>query len=319
MRTPIALLLLLAACCHAETYSFGTGTDAFEMEFVTIGAIGNPHDSRTDPLMGSVAHEYEIGKFEVSCGMFQSADRAGVFGPPFGDTCNGPEDLPITFSGIDAYLFVNWLNSEAGYAEAYKINDLDGSGIRGRIEPWEPNESGYNSDNLWRNSRAKFVIPNADEWHKAAYYDTAVGVYRNYATGDATPTPTPASGGTSINTANVFPNASLNLVDMAGGLSAFGTMGQTGNASEWEEYSLPPGVVGPTFKRKGLEDGGVAAHLAAGSREPSISNLVGLRIAAVTPIPEPSSLTLLASMLCSLGAFRRRHLPLSCEPSTCDR
>ena len=49
--------------------------------------------------------------------------------------------------------------------------------------------------NLFRNRQAKYFLPSANEWYKAAYYDPVVGVYWDYPTGSNSP-PVAVPGGT---------------------------------------------------------------------------------------------------------------------------
>ena len=51
------------------------------------------------------------------------------------------------------------------------------------IQLWTVSDAGYNPNNLYRNSLARYFLPSVDEWYKAAYYDPTSGVYYNYPTG----------------------------------------------------------------------------------------------------------------------------------------
>lgn len=68
----ILLLTLLAlghqtALAQLVTESFGSGANAFTMDFVTIGNPNNAADTTWSPNpAGSVAYTYNLGKYEVS-------------------------------------------------------------------------------------------------------------------------------------------------------------------------------------------------------------------------------------------------------------
>jgi hypothetical protein len=57
----------MVSTVQAAVVSFGSGINAFSMEFVTIGNPGNAADTTGKPNpAGAVAYTYGIGKFEVS-------------------------------------------------------------------------------------------------------------------------------------------------------------------------------------------------------------------------------------------------------------
>ena len=65
----VIFLASLATISSAQTTTetFGSGANAFTMEFVTIGNPGNAADTTGTPNpVGSVSYIYNIGKYEVS-------------------------------------------------------------------------------------------------------------------------------------------------------------------------------------------------------------------------------------------------------------
>ncbi len=61
---------------HADT--FGSGTNTFDIEFVTIGNPGNAADTSGSPNpAGAVAYSYRMGKFEISEQMIDKANAEG--------------------------------------------------------------------------------------------------------------------------------------------------------------------------------------------------------------------------------------------------
>ena len=78
--TSTVAFLSLALSCASAAYadSFGSGLNAFNVDFVTIGNPGNAADTTGDPNpAGSVPKTYRIGKFEIS---EQMIDKANVLG-----------------------------------------------------------------------------------------------------------------------------------------------------------------------------------------------------------------------------------------------
>ena len=123
---------------------------------------------------------------------------------------------------------------------------------------------GFDADNPFRSSLAKFVLPSADEWHKAAYYDPnkdgGSGGYWDYPTG-SDEEPLPVSWGTHEGTAvydmpRTDPPAG---VEVAGGLNPYGVMGMGGNVWEYEEVAYDPRDERPDRPDDGLRGGAWAS------------------------------------------------------------
>ena len=61
--------------------TFGSGANAFNIEFVEIGNPGNSADTTGSPNpAGAVNYIYNIGKYEVSREMIDKANTAGSLG-----------------------------------------------------------------------------------------------------------------------------------------------------------------------------------------------------------------------------------------------
>jgi formylglycine-generating enzyme required for sulfatase activity len=234
----------LAAPSFGGTVTFGSGANAFDMTFVTIGNPGNAADTTGNPNpAGAVDYEYGIGKFEVS------RDMITKYNADFG-TANSLEitlwdmeaegfvdgnlaNKPATgISWNEAARFVNWLNTSTGGVAAYKFTT---SGVNDFNALWTSSDAGYDPNNKFRNSLAKYVLPSPDEWYKAAYFSPG-GTYYDYATGSDT-APSSVPFGTLDNTAvyNQTGDVGPADVDKAGGLSRYGVMGLGGNVYEWDE------------------------------------------------------------------------------------
>jgi formylglycine-generating enzyme required for sulfatase activity len=223
----VALVLSLWSNSYAD--SFGNGANSFEIEFVTIGSPGNASDATGDPNpVGSVSYAYRIGKYEISEDMINKANALGGLGIAHDN--RGPNKPATSVSWFEAAIFVNWLNTSTGGTPAYKF---DGSG---NFQLWTLGDAGYNPNNLYRNSLARYFLPSVNEWYKSAYYDPNSGVYFDYPTGSDTE-PTAVAGGLGTDTAVYGQSVATGPADitLGGGLSPFGTMAQGGNVWEWEE------------------------------------------------------------------------------------
>lgn len=315
------LLFFLVSRSFADT--FGSGNNSFTIDFVTVGNPGNPPDP--DPISwpqqrGAVGYEYRLGTYEISRQMVEKADVAGNLkianwlGNDYGPV--GPDRPALNLPWNAVARFVNWLNVSMGYPPAYRF-------LRQPGEPsynanwenllWRPTDAGYNPNNPYRNTQARYFLPSADEWLKAACYDPSTGVYNKYPTGNAVPIP--VASGTAANTA-VYAQPNFQGpadITVAGGLSAFGTMAQGGNVSEWTEtdYDLVNDLTTPDgypidtrgFFGSDWRDFLLWRNSNWYSSNPNTGIGIGFRIAS-TVIPEPTSLALVSIAAVMLAASR---------------
>lgn len=308
-------MLLLAATSAPLSESmladtFGTGSDAFTIDFVHIGNPGNPADTTGDPNpVGAVPYTYRMGTYEVSRDMITKANSAGGLGITMDDMTiyggNGAARPATGVSWFEAAAFVNWLNTSTGHKPAYHFDQ------NGDFTLWSVGEAWTKGgQNLYRNKDAYYFLPSDDEWYKAAYYD-GTG-YFVFPTGSDSP-PGAVAGGTGAGTAVYSQGINQGPTDItnAGGLSPYGTMGQGGNVWEWQENAFTGGNDLPMAER-GFRGGGwygVAVVLNSSERgyyDPWVGvDAVGFRVAAV---PEPLKSATLAGLGCLVfGVWLRRR------------
>jgi len=310
----LLLLSLLAlsyqtASAQLVTESFGSGANAFTMDFVTIGNPNNAADTTGSPNpVGSVAYTYNLGKYEVSREQIDKANSAGSLGITLQDMDNyGGNGVNKPATGIGYYeaaKYVNWLNTSTGGTAAYKF---DGSGA---FQLWSAGDVGYNANNMFRNSLAKYVIASSNEWYKGAY-GKADGSWSDFPNGSDS-APTGVAGGTDANTAVYGQSYHTGPADIfnAGGLSSYGTMAQGGNVWEWNEtaYDGINDIVGESRELRGGTWEFPSIYLGINSvfnADPRAENgNFGFRVAMV---PEPSLLSLLAlgGLVVALGRRKR--------------
>lgn len=306
-RSLFVLLACLPAVAQADT--FGSGENAFEIPFVAVGDAGNAADTTGAPNpAGRVDYWYRIGKYEIPEEAIRKANAASeAAGDPLGITLDerGPEKPATRVSWFEAARFVNWLNEDQGAPAAYKFNAAD------EFELWQPGDAGYNPANPFRNAAARYFLPSIDEWYKAAFYDPTTGGYFDYPTGSDDP-PIPVASGTDPGTAVWNQTTGPADVQLAGGESPWGTVGQGGNVWELDESPHTAGIYEPQGSR-GIRGNDWASRSDVGAAQAGrLASLpfrsvgdVGFRIAT---IPEPSSWVL---AIASLFGMKRPRRPRS--------
>jgi len=299
----ICFASIFTSTAQAQTDSFGSGVNAFDIDFVTIGNPGNAADTTGSPNpAGQVDTTYRIGQFEISEDMIDRANAQSSLGITHDN--NGANRPATSIDWFEAAQFVNWLNTDSGSTPAYKFD----SG--GNFQLWQSGDAGFNPNNLFRNSQARYFLPSVDEWYKAAYYDPTSGVYFDYPTGsNSVPDGIDFAGDTTFDA--VFFDGDFNLlpndITDVGVLSPYGTAGQGGNVREWEETDFDL-VNDSSETGRGLRGGGFLNdfnNLPASARGGDLFGGgidVGFRVAS---IPEPS--TLLLGVMASVGLLMRRR------------
>ena len=284
--------------------SFGSGSYQFSMAFVTVGNAGNTGDPNSNKNYGSVPYEYRISTYEVSQNDITMATAGGLEGVTAGAW--SPNQPAAFMKWYEAAAFVNWLNTTSGYQPAYNLTYNGGSTNSSWVMSLWPSDQAWQNggQNLFRYVNAYYFLPNDNEWYKAAYYDGAAADYWNYPTA-SNDKPTAVPSGTAAGTAvySYDPTSSPAPVKSAGGLSAYGTMGQGGNVAEWMETSATGSNTVPYADRSfnGAAVNDQSQQLQADNKtafnvNPAFeSPYIGFRVASAAigtgsaPVPNPSN------------------------------
>jgi len=299
--TLAGVLAFFSAPVRADT--FGVGGNTFSIPFVPIGNPGNAADTST---YGAVSSIFNMSTYAISQDEITKATASGLTSVTAGAWTGSQPAANMTW--YEAAAFVNWLNTSTGHSVAYNLN----AGATA-LTLWTPSDAGYNAANLYRNNNAYYFLPSENEYYKAAYYDPnkAGGAgYWQYATGSNT-APTAVASGTGAGTAVYGGGAVVApaAVDQSGGLSPYGTMGQTGNVYEWMESAFD-GTNDVSSEGRAVRGGSwlapassLQSSIRLNSTPSSASNTIGFRVASV---PEPSS-TVLTIGPCLMFLARRRR------------
>jgi len=311
----LATVLLACASLTAHADTFGTGANQFTLDFTTIGNTNNSADTTG---YGSVGYDYRIGTYEISQYQIDKATASGLAHVTAGGWSG---DKPAAnMSWYESAAFVNWLNTSKGFTSAY---NLTWSGSTWSMALWTATDTGYDANNEYRNSLAKYFLPSENEFYKAAFGKSDGSGYYLYPTAsDAAPTAVTSgtTSGTAVYNQGWIPPGPASIYQ-AGGRSSYGTMGQGGNIQEWQESSSDGtnnNVGDQRMVRGGYWYGGSSDALDSSTRSsfgPStdIVNL-GLRVASVSgivpdnpAIPEPSTYALFGlGALALVIAYRRK-------------
>ena len=290
----------------AQSDTFGSGANTFDITFVNIGNTGNAADTTG---YGAVPYEYRASTHEISQDAITKATASGMANVTAGPwTGNQPA---ANISWYEAAAFVNFLNTSSGKTAAYNLS-WSGTAWSMTLQS-SSNAWTLGGTNLYRNKNAFYFLPSENEWYKAAYYNAAGTNYFLYPTASSS-IPTAVASGTNAGSAVYDRAASVPaIVDRAGGLSPYGTMGQGANVWEWNESALVGTNISPSENR-GIRGGfwnDSENDLRSTSRnglDPTFEQFnIGFRVASV---PEPSTYVLVLLGAGAVYIWKRRKSSL---------
>lgn len=283
-----------------------------------MGHPGNAADPKTG--YGSVAYEFNIGKYEVTIGQYAaflnsvartntnsyivdlwyvemmndlnvagiSRSGSGTPADPFNYSVIAGGNRPIAYvSWFNAARFANWMNNGATNGAdtetgAYTLNGAT------------------NGVGFTKNPGATWWIPSEDEWYKAAYYKgggTTSGYWDYPTRSDTAPGNTVGEATKQANYYNVVYSVTQssdysetqNYVTDAGAFSgsasSYGTFDQGGNVAEWNDAVIDSSR---TLLRGGFWKGGaeyLRSSLRDGQDPARRRDSSGFRLASVASAP----------------------------------
>ena len=310
-------------------------------DMVTVGNAGNANDTGGG-LIGAVAYDYQIGKYDVTIGQYTAfltavaaTDTYSLYNSSMGTDGNiagisrtsgsgnytysvlGSANRPITYvSWWDSARFSNWMaNGQPTGAQTSTTTENGAYNVNGAITG---DRVAKNVTNPNTSAAPTFSMPTENEWYKAAYYSPTLnsgsGGFYAYATQSNT-----APGnqvGSKANQANynngVFSVTQLSYISPSTGyLTDVGDF--SGSGSFYGTFDQSGNVyqwndLNSAAPSRGLRGGdwyagGVSSSTSDSFYPSDELRLIGFRLAS--PVPAPGAAALIG--LAGLVAGRRRR------------
>ncbi len=284
---------MLSLFLAAAAFVIAGSAAANFIDFVEVGDPGNPTDTLTNCTQadcGSVATSYFIGKFEVTNQQYARflnavADtdpnalyntemttdaRGGIVrsGSPGSYTYaakNGRWYNPVVFvSFYDTLRFANWLHNGQPTAAQDLATTEDGA--------YTITQGGVATNTIVRNGGAEYFLPTENEWYKAAFYDTGLGSYYDYATSTNTkPVSGPPPGGRTRPTTGRGPSRSPGRAASTTGSTTCPTSAPTHRPSAPTARSIRRGTSGSGTRRSPIRPRTASGAAATGTTRTATS------------------------------------------------
>jgi formylglycine-generating enzyme required for sulfatase activity len=344
-----AAMVLAAGMANADVFNMGGNLTS--LSFVTVGNPGNAADANDGEYpLGSVGYTYQMGTYDVTAEQYcQFLNAVATHSDPYGlystSMSGGPGSNACGIhqtGGPGNYSY----NTTSGYSVNngnFPVNDVSW-GDAARFCNWLANgqpttgvenltttENGsYYLNGALTNSAllavsraagAKYVIPTASEWYKAAYYDPTLlggsGGYWKYPTQSNT-LPSNGLSATGTNNANYYNGSTY--TDPADGLTVvgafadspghYGTYDMGGDVGQWSDTTDVFGtsrIVGGGWY--GGSDQFLQSEQGYGYNPARESSDVGFRVVDLAaPVPEPLTVIGCLMGLAGLGRYVRNRL-----------
>lgn len=181
----IVLFVVVVGLVLISNLSSADVIRGIDIEFVSIGNAGNVADTEVMTRdgttgYGSVRYEYRIGKYEITNAQWNTF--TGAAGAPIGDNGGyihnsyyiGDQQPTNNISWYETLQFCNYLTSGDKSKGAYLFSG-DNTDPRSFI--------GIDRTSAQSSYGTIYVLPNEDEWYKAAYYKPDGSGYSLYSNG----------------------------------------------------------------------------------------------------------------------------------------
>ena len=322
------------ASCVALFVASLAATSQAATVFKDVGDAGNPaQSSGVNAGLGSVAYNFKMGATEVTTTEYAEflnekakTDNFSLYNPAMtgiGITRTGISgsfqynvtaslaNRPIAYTSyFDAARYVNWLtNGKGSWSTESGTYTITGTGSSTTVGPRATNPTS-----------TMFVLPNQNEWYKAAFYNATLNTYSTWQVADSQPGVTPVAGqptGTSrtVNMNNVR-TQTTNVGAYALNDTFYGMFDMLGNVAEWSENQsgtnarVWSGSFGNSINAS--QWGSASQQFRARTYE-AVGQ--GFRVGQIAPVPEPSTYALAGLGIVGLGGAnwmkRRRRAAVS--------
>jgi sulfatase modifying factor 1 len=308
------------ATCVALTLASMTGAASGQLRTQQpILNINNPaQPSGPNAGLGSVGYAYSMSSTEVTVAeyaqflnaMAGSTDPFSLYNANMStigltksgatySVAPGTNNRPITFvNWFSAARYVNWLNT--GTSTETGAYNLNGSNT-------------YVSRSL-STTNPTFVIPNQNEWYKAAFFNPTLGggaggysLWQVQA-GTQPTAALPPGTAPAANYMNVASSQTTNVGAYSSTVSAYGMYDMLGNVTEWTDSAFTGNTQARVFSAAFTLTSSQAANwnsdgITALRDLTLVNSTIGFRVAQVAPVPEPGTIALAATGLVGLGGM----------------